>query len=306
MLRLLKRSEIDDRRWDDCILHSHNSVHYPMSWYLDIVSSGWQGVIYGDYEAVMPVPIKKKMGMSLILQPFLTQQLGVFSSEILSPDILTEFYLILKKWNLVVYNVNLTDTSGIPSGLQLSKLPNIELALNKEYSDLSRAFSKNTRRNISKTKRSELIIKGVLPDEKVFSFIFNNLRFPYSAKEVDIFKKVVLKSFSRDEGELIACMNNSNEVIAIGFFVTHKNRITFLGSSSSEEGYDKQAAFLIFDNVIEKYSNKDFILDFEGSKNEGIARFYRGFGGDVTEYGVIKSNLHSLMLLLNKINKFLK
>lgn len=260
-----------------------------MTWYLDIVSPGWKGVVYGDYTAVMPLPVKFKVGLPLTLQPFLCQQLGIFSSEKLSDNLIKEFYLKLNRHYPTTYNVNLFNTPQLPPGLRLDKLPNTELTLNKNHAELRDEFSKNTRRNITKAKKEGLITEELLPEENVFSFIFKNLRFSFSAKEQDLFRQVVLKSFSRNEGVLLACKNDNRELLSVGFFIIHKRRITFLGSSSSKDGYIKQAAFLIFDTVIEKYSAKDFVLDFEGSKNEGIARFYKGFGGAVTQYGQISN-----------------
>jgi len=41
--------------------------------------------------------------------------------------------------------------------------------------------------------------------------------------------------------------------------------------------------FLI-NNYIEKNSNSNMIFDFEGSNNEALARFYRGFGAKEFHY----------------------
>lgn len=288
-VKLLKREDIDVRKWDECVLNSPNSMHYAMIWHLDAVSPGWQGVVYGDYMAVMPLPFERKARIPVILQPFLCQQLGIFSSEKLNIETLQSFYLMLKRNHPVLYNINFFNKPLLPSGLKLKRLPNTELYLNRSYDELKGAFSKNTRRNILKATKEVSISEEILPDDSMFNFIFENLRFSYSPSEQRIFRDIVLKSFKRKEGILLACRNNNGELLSIGFFVIHKNRITFLGSSSSKEGYVKQAAFLIFDKIIEKYSGRDSILDFEGSKNEGVARFYKGFGGKPTEYGQVSN-----------------
>lgn len=300
-VRILKRHEIDDKSWDRCVINSRNSLHYPMAWYLDIVSPEWAGIVYGNYTAVMPLPIKQKFGLKVVLQPFFCQQLGLFSSEKLSTELLNKFYQIFKSHHPVVYNINLFNPPKSSLGLKLNLMPNVELDLNKDYQDLKKAFSKNTRRNIVKAEKSGVKPEIIIPDDYMFEFFFKNLRFSYSPKEKDIFRSVVLHAIKREEGILKACRDTKGKLIAVGFFIIHKNRITFLGSSSSDEGYEKKAVFAIFENVIKAYSNKKFILDFEGSKNEGVARFYRGFGGKVIEYGEIKSSLHSILLLLKKL-----
>jgi hypothetical protein len=55
MIKYLKHKEINKEKWDKCISSSHNKIIYALSWYLDVVSPNWDGLIKGDYEAVMPI-----------------------------------------------------------------------------------------------------------------------------------------------------------------------------------------------------------------------------------------------------------
>ena len=48
--------------------------------------------------------------------------------------------------------------------------------------------------------------------------------------------------------------------------------------------------FYLINEVIKKYSQQDLIFDFEGSDNESLARFYKGFGGYETSYLNLKRN----------------
>ena len=59
-IKFLYNKEINRIQWDDCVLNSVNSKVYALSWYLDIVSDEWNGLVYGDYELVFPIVIKKK------------------------------------------------------------------------------------------------------------------------------------------------------------------------------------------------------------------------------------------------------
>ena len=40
--------------------------------------------------------------------------------------------------------------------------------------------------------------------------------------------------------------------------------------------------------IIEKYSNKKLILDFEGSNDENLAFFYKSFGGEEHFYPEVR------------------
>ena len=46
--------------------------------------------------------------------------------------------------------------------------------------------------------------------------------------------------------------------------------------------------FLIINQLVKEYAEKNILLDFEGSQIEGIARFYKGFGAVNQPYYVLK------------------
>ena len=62
MIVFRSHSEIDKEKWDACIRESANGIIYGYSWYLDIVSPGWAGLIEDAYTAVFPLTQRKKFG----------------------------------------------------------------------------------------------------------------------------------------------------------------------------------------------------------------------------------------------------
>ena len=64
-----------------CVANSFNRLIYGFSWYLNVVCDDWDALVYNDYEAVFPLPKRKKWGIDYIYQPFFCQQLGVFSQK---------------------------------------------------------------------------------------------------------------------------------------------------------------------------------------------------------------------------------
>jgi len=92
-----KNQEIDKKKWDHAIRHSVNNIMYAYSWYLDMVSPGWDALIQGDYDVVMPVTWHKKWGVKFLMQPMFAKMLGIFSNQQLGKDVMKEFIDEVKK-----------------------------------------------------------------------------------------------------------------------------------------------------------------------------------------------------------------
>ena len=78
MIRFVEYNQLDTEKWDTCIKRCANSLPYVFSWYLDIVVQKWDALILDDYQAVFPLPSRKKFCIKYSFTPFWVQQLGLF------------------------------------------------------------------------------------------------------------------------------------------------------------------------------------------------------------------------------------
>ena len=97
---------------------------------------------------------------------------------------------------------------------------------------------------------------------------------------------------------VLAVQNTDNQIVAGAFFMLSHNKIVFLFSGSDESNKENHGLTFLLDYVIKRFSGTQNILDFEGSDNDGLARFYMGFGGEEKNYQELKFNK------LNKISNF--
>ncbi len=81
-IRYLTREQIDVHAWDKCIHHSPNGLIYAYSYYLDAMADHWDALVFYNYDAVMPLPWRKKAGVHYLYQPFNIAQLGIFGREV--------------------------------------------------------------------------------------------------------------------------------------------------------------------------------------------------------------------------------
>ncbi|MBK7430609.1 MAG: hypothetical protein IPI62_06680 [Bacteroidetes bacterium] len=79
MIKHLRHTEINKSKWDNTIKLSPEGIVYAASWYLDIVSPGWEALMDDDYKFIFPLCTRSKFGFSYLYQPHFTQQGGLFS-----------------------------------------------------------------------------------------------------------------------------------------------------------------------------------------------------------------------------------
>ena len=179
MIKFVPHHLIDRDKYDRCVSQAKNSRIYAFSWYLDCVTEHWDALISESYKAVMPLPRRKKYGFNYIYTPPWTQQLGIFSQELITEEEIFRFInKIPVKFILVDYMLNASN--------RLETIPHKEknnfiLSLNKSFEALLAGFNKN-RRRVSKQNfdRFRIEKKG---HSGVFLSLFNRQDKHFSIKK---------------------------------------------------------------------------------------------------------------------------
>ena len=292
MIKCLHREQIDISKWDECVCSAPNGRLYAISYYLDLVCNkgGWSGLVLGDYEAVMPLPLNNKIPFfTRIALPIFAQQLGVFASKPINEKLISSFIAAIPKSYRSVY-LQFKDANPIQDSSQtgIRHSSNFTLALNKPYQEIYAAYSKNLKRNLKTAAKNELAINEISNAE--FSTFYLSLT------EKEMVDKIQLDSFlgtlidqiiAKEHGKIWGVKNNEGSVLA-ACLITHFNgRLTYLLARSSKEGKDKRAMHFIIDEIIKANIGKAGILDFEGSEIVNVARFYQLFGAKDTPYPIL-------------------
>ncbi|MCL7753582.1 hypothetical protein [Polaribacter sp. Z022] len=277
MIQYIKRKDLDIEKYNACIENSVQSRIYAFSWYLDIVADNWDVLVFGDYEAVMPIPWSKKYGVKYITQPFQCQQLGVFSLDNLSKETQRKFInKIPKKYLKVTLNFN--SNNHFDDNMIENK--NYILKLNEPFIHQFKTFSKGRKHAVKVGEKKELILKetSILSLIKIQEEFYN-----YSG-----FSKVKLEKLSEyvlnNKKGFVLGVFKDEVLLGGGFFLKSNNRITYLFSSFTNDGKKLQASSFLLNSIIKKYENSNFVLDFEGGNMPNIGSFYKSFGAEVETY----------------------
>ena len=302
MIRYLTHNQIDTQRWDECIAQSPDGLVYVWSWYLDVVHPGWEALVEDDYEAVMPLAGNKKFGINYLFQPFFTQKFGVFGKKEISEEKIGQFLeTIPEKFKFAEFRINKSyetyKTHGTYTTYKSENHRNIELSLSPDYSVLAANYNSNTKRNLAKAKKEGLtVVDNAEPSAIVELFRKNrgkNIKH-WGDKEYNRLLSLVEAAKSHGACLVLGAQDSDNQLIAGAFFMISHNKIVFLFSGADESNKKNHGLTFLLDHVIERYSGTTNILDFEGSDNDGLARFYKGFGGEEKYYWGFR---------LNKLNK---
>jgi hypothetical protein len=295
-MRYLTRDQIDSTKWDRCVGYSFNSMVYGLSWYLDLMADNWSALVWGDYEAVMPLPYRSKYGFHYLYQPPFTQQFGVFSLTPIDTARINDFIQsIPSHYRYVDLNLN-KECLSYTGREKLIPRNNFILDLNASYETLRKKFSANSRMNIKRTERPEASAMklGEVKDLRTVIHLFAENQIKYSNRftSADYNKLLALVDYCLPLNtiEMVGVYDSNDEVCAASVLLTYKNRRISIFSGSNQMARKEKAMFFLFDRWIKEHAGQNLILDFAGSNDPGLANFYSGFASANEVYPKLKYN----------------
>lgn len=287
-IQYLKHNQINKKQWDAAIENSHNGLVYALSWYLDIVSTGWNALVIGDYEAVMPLTHRNKFGIKYLYQPVFVQKLGLFSVNKIESEI-TDYSLkeALKYYKFIDVFID-NSPKSFPSKERKTQM----LDLSKSYPELYSNYSKNHQKNIEKALNSGLSLKQEGNPEDFILLLQRmyddkNLK-DVSQKDIANLRQIVHYAVSHDLG-VVYFGYTDNRFCAASFFLKWKDR-SVIFTAQNNKGREIGAMFSIIDYYIQNNASKKLVLDFAGSTLPGVAKRNRGFGAKNSVYYDIRIN----------------
>ena len=287
MIKRISRNQLNIEKYTACLNRAVNYRIYAEFWYLDVLTDQqWDCFVYKDYEAVMPIPYQKKLGIKFISQPTYCQQLGIFHSENLSERVIHQF---LKKFQFnLVRGYHFNEVNQAILELSNQKINQL-LPLDFDYATFISSIRKNRKQELRKGLPEAYTIEI---DEKNQSFI-ELLKNEYQ----DISKQLALNKLTKLVEEIqqrnLALTVNvlyQNEVVASSFYIQSKNRLIQLCNAKKEHSKINYNTFIV-DQIIQKHINQNIILDFEGSTLKGVNEFNNSFRAETHFFGIYKSSI---------------
>ncbi len=289
-IQYLTNREVDKRLWDQRIDAAPNGLVYAYSYYLDALTDNWDALVLNDYEAVMPLPWRKKYGFSYLYQPAFVAQLGLFGNDISAPLLSAFFQSIPKKfkyWDFTLNHNNLFALKNYP----LFQRSNFVLSLKESYETIYGRYRDNIKRNIKKAVNYGCFIEKDIDINSIVDLAkqqrqqsqtaeqdFQNFALLYRQLKA-AFKAMSYGVYSPQNQLLASCV----------FFFSH-NRAYYILVGNHPNGRTLGASHALVDAFIKEYAGQNLLLDFEGSDLRNLAFFYSSFGAVEEKYAAIRLN----------------
>lgn len=282
MIRCLNHSEINFTRWNDCLSNCASGNIYGYSWYLDIIcDGGWDGLVEDDYLSVMPLPRRKKYGQHYLYPPFFAQQTGIYSQKVTDKDTDAAFLdSIPEKFRFIELNLNIGNT-GVPASFEKITRPDYILDLNRNYEEIRKGYSDHHERNIKKSLQNDLTLFRSADASDIIA-MFRKHRGQQVANlhegDYERFARLINVVTNNASCRIWSVSDRNGIPCAGAVFFESGSKAYFIFSALTPDGRDQGAMYFLIDSYIREMAGRLAAFDFEGSADEGIARFYRGFG----------------------------
>lgn len=288
-IKYLAQHEIDKSSWDRCIDQAPNGLIYAYSFYLDHMADHWDGLVLNDYEAVFPLPWRKKYGIHYLYQPFLTAELGLFGKDI-NDSLLEEFLkAIPKKFKLWEFSLNYANIFPLKK-FSLYQRTNYILDLNKPYEEIYNQYRENSKRNNKKALQSGCHQVSNFHIDHILKLVKNQPS-PSSETELARFINLFYQLKNTGKAKTYGIQSKQGELMASAVFIFSHNRAYYILVGNHPNGKTLGASHALVDAFIRDHAGQDVILDFEGSDIRSLAFFYSSFGAREEKYAAIKRNM---------------
>jgi hypothetical protein len=277
--QLIPSHAIDVCKWNTCINQSHQPLIYANTYYLNALCTQWLGLIVQDYEAVMPIPIKKKWGITYCYQPTFIQQLGLFQKISCQHSVHEILKWISAQFRYGDLFVPLLDPIPHISNCAIEMRDNFTLNLNDNYTNIAARYSGDLKRNLLKAHQYQLVYHHKITPKVILTQFYQQYHqiIHLNKNSLNAFEQLLLEKQMQSHFFVRAVNNIEGEIVAAGIFLRDNYRIYNIINFTTPTGRKQSANHFLLDRCICEFAGTNLIFDFEGSTHKGIQKFYKNF-----------------------------
>ena len=282
-IRYCKSADIDQKKWDACVAGSDYASIFARSAYLNNMAANWDGLVQGDYEAVMPLPWRKDSGIYTLYQPAFSWTGGVFGKADLSAFI-RAIPSRFRKADLALNPGNMQ--ANMPSGCSLRQ--QFVLKLDSPYADLQPSFSASALRNSARCGDAGIHFRENIPIQEIVEWYTSHIALRGGIGE-DFSKELTMLTDLKEMDILtFGTVAPGGELLAATIILSAANRMYAVVALTSPNGKTLGALHFLIDSLVKKFSGTGKTLEFGFAGARGTDLVYAGFGANVVLCPVLR------------------
>ncbi|NJM14530.1 MAG: hypothetical protein HC896_03345 [Bacteroidales bacterium] len=286
----LRYEEINLFKWDQCVDKAFNGSIFAYSWYLNIVSNNWCALVKGDYEAVMPLPVKRLLSVEGLEQPRFSPELGIFSTDLIDDQLVKTFMKAIPgQFKFLRIHLNKNNPVNLSSRFIGQRLV-YEIDLISPYTRFLDDYSVRTKVKIAKARNNKIyVIKGLMPNEFVdlIKASGNSYTARFTTNDYNKLRILASTAVKYRLGQVYAAYDQHNSLCAASLFIWSHRKVTLLFSAVNKDGLRNHALDYIVNQFIEEHSSHNLTLSLD---NEFLKRNKincAGFGAKPFRHAVL-------------------
>jgi hypothetical protein len=288
----LRNAAIDRPAYDACVQAAPNGLVYGLSWWLDVVSPGWEALVLGDYRAVLPLPVKRRYGIRFVDQPLFCPFLGIFSPEPLGEGETTAVFRTLAGRFKLVTRLCLAADAQPPVGDWHLRHTHL-LDLSQSYERIFGGYTPDRRQNLKRAQAVgwELHVShDIQPLSDWFrQFHARNIPGGVAPGTYERLRRLFEETERRGLSTLYYARKDGQPEAGI-WLVTYRNRVTYLFNAATPTGRRGNGRTFLLDSFFREKAGTNLLFDFESPGVPSITGFYESFGARPEPYRVLSYN----------------
>ena len=305
MFRHVRPANINRPQWDALITEAPNGLIYALSWYLDVVSPGWEALVKeegGRYVAVLPLPVRRKFGLRYVQQPLFAQQLGLVCLALPTAADWVQLGLLLRQQFIYItqYAFNTGNAAvATPAALGLLGAParTYHLSLRPTYPELWAGYRPERRRHLRKAQPHALVVEPTTDIDLLIRLYDENIAPRFLGVQGESYEYRIIRGIygvgsQHRMASLWQARTAEGEVMAMMLLLHFGQQTIYLVSCATASGKALAATSVLIDSFLQQHAGQAAYLDFESPEVPGIERFYGSFGaGQVPFFTVVSDQM---------------
>ncbi|MBS2210030.1 hypothetical protein KEM09_01370 [Carboxylicivirga mesophila] len=261
-IRLLKREKIDEGRWRECVQTASNGNVFAQVWLLDLICPEWEAIVAGDYDAVLPIPVKRTWGIKHVYRPEIVPYIGIVNKVPIDFDVYRQMLEAIPYANI---HLLMNAHNKLPNGMAKKKYEfrYVVLDLISDVERLKNSFSRDLVQVMELYDSKQLTVVRALDVSSYLMFAQTNKQLsPYMHR---LLTKLIPFALRYKSAGLYAAYDAHNQMMAGAFLLKSKTSLILLHCASPE--VDNIGVKAIVYHIIKNNPVSNLTLEFPFCSN---------------------------------------